>query len=391
MREIVTKQRMQSVTLVPMRSSIGAVGIAFVLLLAHGAAVAGKRVTAAGVTLEPPAGWKLSKQPDGGAKLVNPAGDIVWRFFATEPSTDLAAWVDDAWHAIASAHSSVQASDPEVQATASGLNARMVAGVMNDANGATHILMLASISDGKRVAPMLIEFASQDSLDHVGDLQAASDTIKLVAKSNKPKKAFARGGWRYPISGAAPSALPTPVAAVATTATPPESSPPASAPVDTANLPFLGKWSVGQSAYNSSYSVSYGSRILQYDFAADGTYRYHSEAWGGTYNSNWRYIIDEKGSWTVNGDQLTVSPKEVTGVVRDLAGKVQKTGGPAPEKVTYRFQTTYFSGLKETQLVLTPPKATNRDGSFASNPSFPGSYLMRSAADYQPAFRFAPN
>ena len=137
--------------------------------------------------------------------------------------------------------------------------------------------------------------------------------------------------------------------------------------------------------------MSYGSRIYQYQFDAGGTYRYHSEAWGGSFNSNWRYIIDEKGSWTASGDQLTLSPKTVTGVVRDLAGKVQKKGGPAPEKVTYRFQTTYFSGLQETQLVLTPPKATDRDGAFASNPSFPGSYLLRSSADYQPAFRFAPN
>jgi hypothetical protein len=369
-----------------------AVGVVFALLVVHGAAFAGKRVTAAGVTLEPPAGWKLSTQPDGGAKLVNPTGDIVWRFFATEPSTDHAAWIEAAWRAIASAHSNVQASDPEGQATASGLDARMVAGVMSDAKGTTHILMLASISDGKRVAPTLIEFASQDSLSHVGDLQAASDSIKLVAKSSKPKKAFASGGWRYPISGAAPAALPAPVAAapapVAAAAPAPVA---AAAPADTSNLPFLGKWSVGQSAYNSSYSVSYGSRLLQYDFAADGTYRYHSEAWGGSFNSNWRYIVDEKGTWTVSGDQLTVIPKTTTGVVRDLEGKVVKNGGPKQEKVTYRFQTTYFSGLKETQLVLTPPKGTDRDGSFASNPSFPGSYLMRSAADYQPAFRFAPN
>jgi hypothetical protein len=367
----------------------------FTLLCAHGAAVAGKRVTAAGVTLEPPPGWKLSTQPDGGAKLVNPAGDIVWRFFATEPATDLEVWVGNAWQAIASAHTGVQASEPEGQATASGLTASMVAGVMSDASGATHLLMLAAIGDGKRVAPMLIEFASQDALNHVGDLQASSDTIKLVAKSGKPKKAFARGGWRYPISGAAPSALPAPVPAaapvVATAPAPVESSPPASPPADTSNLPFLGKWSVGQSAYNASYSVSYGSRLLQYDFAPDGTYRYHSEAWGGSFNSNWRYIIDERGTWTVSGDQLTVIPKTTTGVVRDLEGKVVKNGGPKPEKVTYRFQTTYFSGLKETQLVLTPPKGTDRDGAFASNPSFPGSYLLRSAADYQPAFRFAPN
>ena len=347
-------------------------------------------MTAAGVTLEPPTGWKLSKQPDGGAKLVSPGGDIVWRFFATEASTDLTAWFDDAWRSITSVHSNVQASDAESSPTASALDGRVVAGVMNDGSGATHILVLAAVSDGKRVAPMLLEFATQDSLAHLGDLTAASDSIKLVSRSAKPKKAFARGGWRYPISGATPSAAPAVASAAAPEPKAPAPTTTTAPAADTRNLPFLGTWSVGQSAYSAGYSVSYGSRLLQYQFAADGTYRYHSEAWGGSFNADWRYIVDERGTWTASGDQLTVSPTVVTGVVRDLAGNVKKKGGPAPEKVTYRFQTTYFSGLKETQLVLTPPKATDRDGAFASNPSFSGSYLMRSSADYQPAFRFAP-
>jgi len=381
-----------------MRSGVTALTILLAFSVATAPAIAEKRVTAAGVTLEPPAGWKLTKQPDGGARLVNPTGDIVWRFFASEPATDLSAWFDDAWRSVTSAHSNVQASPADSTPTATGLDGRAVAGVMIDGSGAAHILVLAAVSDGKRLAPMLIEFATQDSLTRLGDLAPASDSIKLVAKSAKPNKPFARGGWRYPISGtAAPALVATP------TTTPPVQQPPTPAPptaptapppapaADTKNLPFLGTWSVGQSAYSANYSVSYGSRLLQYNFAADGTYRYHSEAWGGTFNSNWRYIVDEKGAWTASGDQLTLSPKEVVGVVRDLAGKVQKNGGPAPEKVTYRFATTYFSGLQETQLVLTPPKATDRDGAFASNPSFPGSYLMRSGASYKPAFRFAPN
>jgi hypothetical protein len=367
-----------------MKVGVGALTILFAVTVAAAPAVAGKRVTAAGVTLEPPIGWKLTKQPDGGAKLVNPQGDIVWRFFPSEAATDLSVWFDDAWRAVTSAHSNVQASAAESTPTSTGLDGRAVAGVMNDGNGRAHILVLAAVSDGKHLAPMLIEFATQESLTHLGDLAPASDTIKFLAKSAKPKQAFARGGWRYPISGTAAPAL-------AATAPPAQTAPPPAPAADTSSLPFLGKWSVGQSAYSAGYSMSYGSRLLQYDFAADGTYRYHSEAWGGSFNSNWRYIVDETGSWTASGDQLTVSPKKVTGVVRDLAGKVQKNGGPALEKVTYRFATTYFSGLQETQLVLTPPKATDRDGAFASNPSFPGSYLMRSAASYQPAFRFAPN
>ena len=358
--------------------------VVLALVLPTAPAIAGKRVTAGAVTLEPPAGWKLTTQPDGGARLANPGGDIVWRFFAAEPSTDLPAWFDEAWRSLSAAHTNVQASDPEASPTKGGLDGRVVAGLMTDGNGAMHILVFAAVSDGKSLVPMLIEFASQDSLAHLGDLTPASDSIKLVAKSAKPKQPFARGGWRYPISGAAASA---PAPAVAAAPTP---AAPAAPAVDAKNLPVLGTWSVGQSAYSAGYSMSYGSRLLQYVFAADGTYRYHSEAWGGSFNANWRYIVDETGTWTASGDQLTVIPKQVSGVVRDLEGKVQKKGGPGLEKVTYRFQTTYFSGLKETQLVLTPPKATDRDGAFASNPSFPGSYLMRSGADYQPAFRFAP-
>jgi hypothetical protein len=151
--------------------------------------------------------------------------------------------------------------------------------------------------------------------------------------------------------------------------------------------PFPGKWGSGKSAQKAG-GVSFGSIISQYDFRADGSYTFHSEAWGGTFNPNWRLVIDEQGSWAVAGEQLTVTPRAATSVVRDGSGAVQKTSELPLEKVTYRFQTTYFSGLQETQLVLTPPAATVRDGAFAVNASFPNSYLLRDA--YKPAFRFAP-
>jgi len=349
---------------------------ALAVLWASPPAAAGNRVTAAGVTLEPPAGWKLASQPDGGARLVNPEGDIAWRFFATEPASDLRVWFDEAWRVLAAAHVKAEAAAADDTPTRTGLQGRAGAGVMIDANGGVHILLLAAVSDGKRVAPMLIEFASEDALRRLNDLAPASDSIKLVAGSAGPRRAFARGGWGYPLGGGVPAAR----------SAAPDTAEPAPVPANAKDLPFLGKWAVGQSASNASGSVSYGSRVYQYDFRADGTYRYHSEAWGGTFASNWRYIIDEKGAWTAGGDQLTVSPTSVTGVVRDLAGKVQSRSAPPVEKITYRFQTTYFSGLQETQLVLTPPAPTSRDGAFATNASFPRSYLLRS--NYQPEFRF---
>src|SRR5262245_10188204 len=75
-----------------MRTGLTALAVVLALVVVAAPAIAEKRVTAGGVTIEPPAGWKLTQQPDGGAKLVNPGGDIVWRFFSAEASTDLTAW-----------------------------------------------------------------------------------------------------------------------------------------------------------------------------------------------------------------------------------------------------------------------------------------------------------
>lgn len=67
--------------------------------------------------------------------------------------------------------------DPESTPTSTGLQGRAIAGVMNDGSGAAHILVLAAVSDGKRLAPMLIEFATQGGLTHLGELAPASDSI----------------------------------------------------------------------------------------------------------------------------------------------------------------------------------------------------------------------
>src|SRR5262252_9008234 len=118
-----------------MRTGLTALAVVLALVVAAAPAIAEKRVTAGGVTLEPPTGWKLTKQPDGGAKLVNPGGDIVWRFFPVEASTDLTAWLEDAWRSDTTAHTNVQASAPDSSPTAGGLDGRVVAGIMNDGSG----------------------------------------------------------------------------------------------------------------------------------------------------------------------------------------------------------------------------------------------------------------
>lgn len=359
-----------------MKAPVHAVLSVLALTSAAAASAADSRVALAGVTLEPPAGWRASANTDGSASLADPGRQIVLRIFAPEPATDLKAWFDEAWAALSSAHAKVNAGDPLDTETRSGLAERARGALMFDAKGTRHILIVAGISDGQRVVPILVEFADEAAFARAPEVNPPTGSLELVPGSPRPPKPFARGGWQYPLSSSRGA-----VAATAAVA-------PSSAPSSAERLPFLGKWAVGQSASNASHSVSYGSRVYQYEFLADGTYRYHSEAWGGTFNANWRYIVDEKGGWSASGDQLTLNPTAVNGVVRDLAGNLQKRGGPAPERTTYRFQTTYFSGLQETQLVLTPASPTARDGAFSTQVSFPRSYLLRS--NYDPAFRFAP-
>lgn len=58
-----------------------------------------------------------------------------------------------------------------------------------------------------------------------------------------------------------------------------------------------------------------------------------------------------------------------------------ETRSNALEKVIYKWTTHYFEGIRETNLVLEPPQATNRDGILGSNSLFPRAYSTRPAID----------
>lgn len=113
----------------------------------------------------------------------------------------------------------------------------------------------------------------------------------------------------------------------------------------------------------------------QYQFRADGSYSFKGESWGGYLRSQEFWTIEESGSYSVNGDSLTVSPKSSTATLRDRAGVVKKSQNNQLEKVTYKWKLHYFEGIRETNLVLQTTRQTLRDGSFAGNSDFPNSYL----------------
>ncbi len=160
------------------------------------------------------------------------------------------------------------------------------------------------------------------------------------------------------------------------TPAPPPSAPPGVSPA--------GRWatSVAGNPNDGSPSIR-----RQYTLAGDGTYRYHSETWGGAYRPDEWMIIDEVGRYAVAGDKLTIDPTSAKGVIRSKQA-VKKTIDVPLEKVTYDWRLHYFAGIQESNLVLRPPAKTRRDGEFALSDQFPSSYLL--SAKYEPDWQFPP-
>ncbi len=140
---------------------------------------------------------------------------------------------------------------------------------------------------------------------------------------------------------------------------------PASAPT-TVSSQIVGTWTFASSA-------RYGGVMrLRYIFNGDGTYSFKSER--SAQSQKW-WTIEENGSFSVNNDSVTITPKTSRATLRNLDGVVQETRSNGLEKVTYKWTTHYFEGIRETNLVLQPPSATSRDGILGGNSLFPNAYL----------------
>lgn len=87
-----------------------------------------------------------------------------------------------------------------------------------------------------------------------------------------------------------------------------------------------------------------GPTSREYTFASDGTYRFHSEG---------DRVVDEAGTYAWIGNQLTLKPR------------IAKA-----EKTTYTWGKRYVVETGEWQLVLTPRKATKRDGQLPADASY---------------------
>lgn len=135
---------------------------------------------------------------------------------------------------------------------------------------------------------------------------------------------------------------------------------------------------------NNNLTAGYDWR--EYYFNPDGTYEFLQKNISYLYQ-NEIVLAYEKGTYKLNGNQLTVSPK--SGTVEswskagsDKAGKLLKTEKRTLEAVTYMVDFHYFSGIQKTNLVLQYNKQTVRDGAFSNNATFKNSWLY--ARPYHP-------
>ncbi|MCX5741099.1 MAG: hypothetical protein NT062_01215 [Proteobacteria bacterium] len=124
-----------------------------------------------------------------------------------------------------------------------------------------------------------------------------------------------------------------------------------------------------------------GATSREYTFAADGTYRFHSEAT----EPGRDHVSDETGAYTVVGNQLTLTPKKATAAVVEL-GVTKVTPPVLLAKTTYTWGKRYVVETNEWQLVLTPPPKTtpSRDGKLPANAA---AYPYSDQA--KPAWKFA--
>ncbi len=145
---------------------------------------------------------------------------------------------------------------------------------------------------------------------------------------------------------------------------------------------ILGTWGVTHSD-QSSFSVrnavmSYIRR--EYTFNADGTYRFISKAFDPF--STKLLFGKEQGTYLVNGDLLTITPKSsvLEGWSKkngsgDQWGNRLDTQNRKLETVTYRFIKHYFSGIQTTSLILIAGKVTQRDGPFVGGTAFENAWI----------------
>lgn len=166
----------------------------------------------------------------------------------------------------------------------------------------------------------------------------------------------------------------------------------------TSNLAIVGLWCDNLLETNGyangfpQYSGGYLRR--EYLFSEDGTYVFRMKNWSTLLKEI--LFVYETGAYTVQGNQITITPKKGNGEwwsKKDnntkLWGNRLKDAEPKLEKVNYFFEIKYYSGSQDYALLLNPQKTTERDGTYTGPTSFSYKKLEdgKSIIDNPPGFK----
>ncbi len=153
-------------------------------------------------------------------------------------------------------------------------------------------------------------------------------------------------------------------------------------PTDAAASPgsLVGSWGVDTALrQNNSDNWIVGYVRFQYDLRVDGTYAFRKEIkFDGSPKTTYDSYA-ETGRYAVDGTRVTITPKAAKHVKRDLDGKVLQSDKVVLEKVTYAWRLDVQGSSGEVLLILTPGKATTRDGTPNGGDYARGGYILSSA------------
>ena len=138
----------------------------------------------------------------------------------------------------------------------------------------------------------------------------------------------------------------------------------------TINSSINGTWAFYNTETNGNYTQLTGGYMRrEYVFKPDGTYTFRAKDWMVFVKNI--FFAYESGTYTINGNQITITPKKGYGQWwakaasgrTDGWGKFVKSADYKLESITYTFEIFHVSDENKNKIILTSSIPTSREGS----------------------------
>jgi hypothetical protein len=159
------------------------------------------------------------------------------------------------------------------------------------------------------------------------------------------------------------------------------------------NTSIIGVW-IATASDQSSFRVKNGVMnyiVRQYNFTPDGNYTFTSKAFDPLLNKI--LLGKEHGTYQISGTSITITPKKSVLEAwskkdgADKWGKLLSSQNIPLEIVSYQFSKHFFSGIKETSLILQSDTPTKRDGVYSGNVTIKNSWIYSPVSTSHPIIK----